>query len=256
LKKREKMSEKIKNEKIKLQSLSASQRWLNCTASLLYNNKPFVENKNTLTGSLCHKIAELMLRSYFFGEQNYNELMVLRHEPYYNEDHSIEVQCTPQLWSIAENYVKYVKGVVKAYDHPEKKIFIEKKINLKFYGYEKYGFADFVLLTPDVLYIIDLKTGRNEVSADNNSQMLLYTIGLIQEFGARKRNITAISQPILNSVNAYEYTKRQLNAWYKNQAQALYEIAENKLVYRPSEKVCKYCDHRDFCNERIKKGVW
>ena len=188
-------------------------------------------------------------------ENKHNELMVLRHEPYYNEDHSIKFNAHSSCGALPK-IMSNMSGVVKAYDHPEKKIFIEKKINLKFYGYEKYGFADFVLLTPDVLCIIDLKTGRNEVSADNNSQMLLYTIGLIQEFGARKRNITAISQPILNSVNAYEYTKRQLNAWYKNQAQVLYEIAENKLVYRPSEKVCKYCDHRDFCNERIKKGVW
>lgn len=248
------MSEKKINE-IRLQSLSASQRWLQCTASLLYNNKPFVDTKVTLSGSLCHKISEVMLRSYFFNETNQDLLTQLRNEPFYSEDKGVKVKCTNQLWQIAEDYVEYVKGVVKAYDHPKKKIFIEKKINLKFYGYNKFGYADFVLLTPEVIFIIDLKTGRNEVSAENNSQMILYSIGLIQEFGVREKIITAISQPIIRAVNAVQYTKNQINSWYKSQSSALNEIIENKLVYRPSTKVCKYCDNRDFCNERIKKGV-
>lgn len=250
------MSKKNNDEQIKLQSLSASQRWLNCTASLLYNNSPFQDNEITLQGSLCHKIAELMLKSYFFNEEHTDELKTLRTEPFASEDGKIKVKCTSSLWSIAEQYVEYVKEVVKANDHEDKKIFIEKKIKLTFYGYSKIGFADFVLVTPKVLYIIDLKTGRVAVDADNNSQMILYAIGTIQELGARPKIITAISQPIIHAVNAYSYTPKQINQWYKNQAKPLNEIVNNKLEYRPSEKVCKYCDHRDLCNERIKKGIW
>lgn len=245
-----------KNEKIKIQSLSASQRWLSCTASLLYNKKPFVETETTLNGSLGHKIAELMLRNYFFGENTKEEINMLKKEPFKSTDGKISVKCTPRILDIAENYVNYVKSVVKTYDNPDKALFIEEKIDLKFYGYEKTGYADFVLLTPELIYIIDLKTGRNKVDADGNSQMLLYAIGFIQKFGLRPRIINAIVQPSIYSINAYEYTKDQVNEWYKNQAQSMTEIAEEKLVYRPSEKACKYCDHREFCNERIKKGVW
>lgn len=249
------MSENKKDEKIKLQSLSASARWLSCTASLLFNNEPFTETKTTLMGSLGHKIAELMLKEYFFGENNAAELHALRHEPYYNEEGNIKVQCTHKLWTIAQDYVQYVKTVARQFNHDEKKIFIEKKINLKFYGHEKNGFADFVLITPELIFIIDLKTGRNEVDADENSQMLLYAIGLIQEFGVRQRIITAISQPLIKKTHAYEYTKEQIILWYKKNSQAMREINENKLVYRPSEKACKYCDNRNFCNERIKQGI-
>lgn len=249
------MSENKTNERIKLQSLSASQRWLTCTASLLYNDKPFMEKEVTVMGSLCHKISELMLRSHFFGEDHGEELKALRHDPFLSEDGKIAVKCTERLWGISENYATYAKSMAKEHAHPNQEVFIEEKVNLKFYGYDKIGYVDFMAVTPEAIVIVDLKTGRVPVSADVNSQMLLYAVATVQKNGLRERIITAIAQPVINAFDAYEYTPAMLGEWYAGQRQAMDEIAKNELVYRPSAKACKYCDHRDFCNERIKKGV-
>ena len=106
------MSEKNKNEKIRLQSLSASQRWLQCTASLCFITINHLWIPKLLYQVLC-AISEVMLRSYFFNETNQDLLTQLRNEPFYSEDKSVKVNAQPQLWQIAEDYVEYVKGVVK-----------------------------------------------------------------------------------------------------------------------------------------------
>ena len=54
------------NKKIKTQSISASHRWLNCTASLLYNDKPFQETEVSLNGSMIHEVGVLDIKKIIF----------------------------------------------------------------------------------------------------------------------------------------------------------------------------------------------
>ena len=88
-----------------------------------------------------------------------------------------------------DNYFEYVKSIYEKYADDESKVLIEHKLSCNFYGQQKIGYADFVLLTKTNIIIVDLKTGRNKVDASENSQMLMYVIGIMQEFGARKMSL-------------------------------------------------------------------
>ena len=243
------------NKKIKTQSISASHRWLNCTASLLYNDKPFQETEVSLNGSMIHEVASLTLKNYFFKEKNDEKIANIKTEKYFSKDKTIFVEWKPSYQKMVDNYFEYVKSIYEKYADDESKVLIEHKLSCNFYGQQKIGYADFVLITKTNIIIVDLKTGRNKVDASENSQMLMYVIGIMQEFGARENVITAISQPIIYNVEAYIYTPEELVSWYKNQAQSMSEILSGKLVYRPEKMRCKYCDHRSECAERIKQGV-
>ena len=67
--------------KIKLQSISASSRWLQCSASLKYN-QGFTENVHALKGTLIHNVSALRLREVFFNEDHTAEIEKLKNEKY------------------------------------------------------------------------------------------------------------------------------------------------------------------------------
>ena len=137
---------------------------------------------------------------------------------------------------------------------------IEKKITLTWYGFKKYGFIDLVMISNDYTIIVDLKSGRTRVESEDNSQMLMYAIGKIQEEQEKKtgfngKYIVSICQPLVNNIKAYEYSLNQISKFYVSHAKKMEEILFDRLQYDPSETACKWCDYRTNCNERIKKGV-
>lgn len=244
--------------KVNIQSISASSRWLKCTASLLYN-KDFKSNINTLKGNLIHEVSALRLKEIFFKENHSDEIERLKTSDYVdNNDKSLITRWDNDCEKTHEGYINYAIKMYKQYEPHT--VEIEKKINLTWYGFKKYGFIDLVMISDDYTIIIDLKSGRTKVESEDNSQMLMYAIGKIQEEQAKKsefngRYIISICQSLVNNVKAYEYSLNQISRFYSSHAKKMEEILFDRLQYDPSETACKWCDHRANCNERIKKGV-
>ena len=96
-------------KRVKTQSISSSGRWLQCTASLLHNDKPFEENIYSLAGTMIHDLTANILREYFFKENNSERIKKIKQEKYFSRDGSFYVEWKKEYDSIVENYIKYVK---------------------------------------------------------------------------------------------------------------------------------------------------
>lgn len=243
-------------------SPSSSSRFLKCTASLPYN-LGFSENKHTLKGNLQHDVAFLRLEQIFENKDNSKKIEQLTDKNNFYEsrnDPSLRVKWDKNCEITVNNYIRYVKQMRDQFK--PKTVLLEQFVKMNFYGNKINGKVDCAMILPNNdLIIIDLKTGRGYVETEDNDQMLMYAFGFIQDVHKKlkvvPKNITiSISQSIINNTKAVKYTLEQMMAWYRDQAQPMKEINTNNLKFRPSKEACKFCQHREDCNERIKAGVY
>lgn len=242
-------------------SPSAAPRFLICTASLPHNTQ-FTESEITLKGNLQHLVAFLRLDQIINGKDHTAELEKLTDKNgwYYSErTKDLKVQWDSTCDKTVDNYVAYIKQLIAEFKPTS--VLLEYRLKIQFYDNVLNGVIDCAMILPDGnIIIIDLKTGRVRVAADDNKQMLIYGHGLIQQLHKKgmelpKEIIISICQSLVNNTQAIRYTLKQFVDWYVDQAQSMQEINTHNLVYRPDAKACKYCQYRANCNERIKKGV-
>lgn len=242
-------------------SPSASERFLSCTASLPHN-LGFDENQYTLLGQLQHRVAQLRLQEIFEERDNSKKIEKLTdpsNDYVSQKNPQLKVQWNDNCEDTVDNYVSHIKRMSKQFK--PKHVFIEHFISMKFFGNALRGVVDCAMILEDhSIVIVDLKTGRNPVDAEDNPQMLMYAHGIIQDYYRKTGHIApritiSISQGLINNVVAVEYTLNQVSKWYLKQAKAMREINTNNLQFRPSTKACKYCQFKDKCAARIKKGV-
>lgn len=165
--------------KVEIQSISTSSRWLQCTASLQYN-KTLILNENIVKENLIHKVSALSLKENFFGE-NHEELIELLKTTDYkdNNETMITVRWDNDCDKISDSYIEYANKLYNQYEPHT--VEIDKKINVTFYGYEKYGFVDLLMINDDYTIIVELKCDKNRVEEEKFTHILLCTIGVIQE---------------------------------------------------------------------------
>ena len=244
--------------KIKLQSISASERWLQCTKSLEYN-QTFTSNRNATYGKMVHEAVSLRLKEIFGKEDNKERIKQIKTEDYVDEnDATIIVSWDKHAEKIYTEYIDYVLMLVNKYK--PKQVFLEQKVDVVWYGYSKYGFIDLIMFHEKGVFICDLKTGWTKVDVKDNSQMLIYLLGVIQTYPklANKDSEFTISicQPVIGNINSQDLDLDYLVGFYNSKNDKMNEIITGNLQYDPSSKACKYCDYKEFCNERISKGVF
>lgn len=242
-------------------SPSSSDRFLTCTASLPHN-LGFSESKHTLIGNLQHEVAALRLEELFLFKDNSQEIERLTNpDNYYvsRNDDTLKVKWNAQCEDNVNTYVGYIKQLYNEYN--PKHIFIEHRIRMRFYGNTINGIVDCAMVTEegDVI-IVDLKTGRSKVSAEENNQMNMYAYGFVQDLHKKTKQkpnkiIVSICQSVVYNTKAISYTLKDLINWYVNLAPPMHEINTDNLVFRPNEKACKFCQYKANCNARIKEGI-
>ena len=106
-----------------------------------------------------------------------------------------------------------------------------------------FGTADFQSRTRRVLHVVDLKTGRVQVEAKDNSQGKLYLLGLWD--GEEILRFTIVQQ---DSIRTVEYTYSELALWFKNTVYPAY-IASLVTLPKPNPSVetCKWCADKGRC---------
>ena len=222
-----------------LQSISASGRWLRCTASLEHNHGVTVDNDAVKLGSLIHDKARQKLECYRKGEQ------------YMDYDDEVgEV--------VNEYFVHFIKKLcdMNATDYQ-----VEKELKINWYGIEKKGIIDLLIENDEEIYICDLKSGYNRVAVEEdgepNYQLAMYAIGLIQEKPERqnKKITLAICQPTIKNIHERTYTVDDLTDFYNSKLSKMNEIQQRELEYAPHTVACKYCNYRIRCAERFRQGV-
>lgn len=226
---------------------SSSHRWLHCTPSArLEETLPNTTSTYANEGHLAHEIAELKVRKAFvdpMGQRAFNtKLKKLQEDKAYDAEMLLHT----------DTYVDYISSVVHGFNSPPY-IAVEKKLNYSGYVPEGFGTGDCIIIGADTMYVIDLKYGKGiPVSADNNSQMMLYALGAFAEYSflydIRKIKLVIV-QPRLDSISEYQITIEDL-IWWGESIKPVAQKAFNGVGEYVSGDHCRFCRAKALCRSR------
>jgi RecB family exonuclease len=206
-------------------SASRADRFMSCPGSYLLEEKMPYEQSGPAAaiGTAIHELSERILR----GE-------------------SIQAGTDPDHLDMAQNYANFVDSLV---ENPRKRM-IEVNVDagLKSLHHALGGTADAVLVDGDHLHVIDLKTGRVLVEAEDNKQLLTYALGVMRQLKAPK-SITCtmhIYQPKAGHSKWTVTGKHLVTHGEELLAAAKLALTDNAPT-NPSTSACKYCKAKPIC---------
>ena len=206
-------------------SASRTDRFMQCPGSYrLESLMPYEPaGEAAAIGTAIHELSEIILRG-----------------------GAIPTGTDPDHLSMAQGYANFVNTLV---ENPRKKL-IEVNLDegLKSLHPALGGTADAVLVDGNHLHIIDLKTGRVAVEAQDNKQLLTYALGAMRQLKAPStiECTMHIFQPRVG------HSKWTVSGNYLNlHGERLKSAAELALTSdaptSPSVDACRYCKAKTIC---------
>lgn len=213
-------------------SASSSSRWLACPPSARINAElPETTSVYAEEGTKAHALAEKTLKGYLAGGP-------------------AEVQSdNEEMKEAVQRYVDVCIEKINAAKaaSPDAVVHVEFRLDFSTYVPDGFGTGDMVIVSDKSLEICDLKYGKGvPVSAEGNTQMRLYALGAVEEFGMLYGFDTVhmtIIQPRLDSVSTDTLSAGKLIDW----GRSIISIA--KLAY-DGEGDFQAGDHCRFCKFR------
>ena len=228
-------------------SASGAHRWINCPPSVLMEEQfPDKGSPYAAEGTFAHSLAELVLR-YNNGEitkrQFTARLTKMKQDPMYSEE----------MMGHIENYTQLVWEQVNAAkaECPGAFALFEQRLDFSEFVPDGFGTGDVLIVSDDVLQVIDLKYGKGvAVSAEGNPQLRLYGLGAIMEhsvlYDIRKVRMTII-QPRLDNISTEELSVEELLNWAETVVKpraALAIAGEGDLMVGEH---CRFCKAMAVC---------
>lgn len=216
-------------------SASSSSRWLACPPSARINAElPETTSVYAEEGTKAHALAEKTLKGYLAGGP-------------------AEVQSdNEEMKEAVQRYVDVCIEKINAAKaaSPDAVVHVEFRLDFSTYVPDSFGTGDMVIVSDRSLEICDLKYGKGvPVSAEGNTQMRLYALGAVEEFGMLYAFDTVhmtIIQPRLDSVSTDTLSAGKLIDW----GRSIIPIA--KLAYDGTGDFqagdhCRFCKFRPRC---------
>lgn len=210
-------------------SPSASHRWLVCTPSARAESGVHDEGSEfAMEGTYAHMCAAMALDG---GTPNYLD---------------------DEMREAAESYEVIVRD---KYESAKEKggatLLIEQELDLSGYAPGSFGTADAVVLSDDLIEVIDFKYGKGvKVDAKENTQMMMYAVGALEAYRlvyAGSRVKMTIVQPRIGNVSSWEISVADLMQWAENVLKPKALIAyEGKGEEVPGAH-CQFCKVRGRC---------
>lgn len=236
-------------------SASGSKRWLTCTPSARLEDQ-FEETTSEFAeeGTLAHEVSEVLLQ-YHTGAiskaartRRLNKLK--KHELY--SDSMIEYVSTYSDLVIEKfNALEAEKG--------DAMILLEQRLDFSEWVPEGFGTGDALIIADEVMEVIDLKYGKGvPVDAEKNTQMMLYALGALNQFGALydiECVRMTIVQPRLDSVSTYELSVSELLSWANDFVKPRAEMAWQGEGEFEAGDHCRFCRAKANCSARAKKKL-
>jgi CRISPR/Cas system-associated exonuclease Cas4 (RecB family) len=207
-------------------SASRAERFMTCPGSVYLESQIPEEpsGEAAAIGTAIHELAEAMLRG----------------------DALVQADYPGEHWNMAKAYVQFIDELV---ENPRKKL-IEVNVDdgLKTLHAALGGTADAVLVEGNNLHVIDLKTGRVPVNAQDNKQLLTYAVGVMRKFNA-PADITCtmhIFQPMVGHSQWNVSGERLIQHAEELKAAATLALTHDAPT-NPSPDACKYCRAKTIC---------
>ena len=217
-----------------LLSASSSARWLECPpsarAAALY---PSTDTAFTREGTLAHEIAESAVSHWLDGlAQSWTGGLV---------------DVPAEMINCAEMYRDYIAEQIKS---PDAVVLLEQRLDFSPWVPDGFGTGDCLILQGRHLDVIDYKYGQGvEVSAVGNSQMRLYGLGAIHEFG-EIYDVDSVSlhifQPRKDNISVETLSVAGLLAWGDAVRPIAAQAANGEGEHKPGAH-CRFCPHAGLC---------
>ena len=216
-------------------SASASKRWLSCPPSARLERKfPDKAGEAAREGTLAHALAETQIRHYLgeiTDEEEALRIETIRGNALY----------APEM----DEYVsEYVDLCIEKINEAHGTALVEERLDFSRWVKNGFGTGDMVIIGDGVLEIVDLKYGKGvPVSAEGNTQMQLYALGAIEQYGYIydfDHVRMSIFQPRNGGLSTQLMSVEELLAW----GESIKPIAE--LAYEGKGDF-KAGDHCRFC---------
>ena len=229
-------------------SASSSERWLHCPPSArLCENYDDKGSDYAAEGTDAHALCEYRLKlALGLPAEDPTENLT-----WYNEE----------MEECAEAYASYVLELVEAANQTgiTPTVLIEQQVVFSRWVDEGFGTADCIVIANNTLNIVDYKHGKGvEVSAEGNSQMMLYALGALEIsdyiYDIKDVQMT-IFQPRKSNVSTFRITKDALMEWANG------ELTEKaKLAYEGQGDFncgewCRFCKAKAECRERANANL-
>jgi len=238
-----------------LLSASSSKRWLACPPSArLEEQLPEEKSAYAQEGTLAHKLAEAHI-SHYLGHIDKNQFR--------EETHSIE-QNPMYSQDMPQNIQSYLDLAMERINAAWAKtkdavILLEQKLDFSPWVPEGFGTGDLVIITDSTLEIIDLKYGQGvTVDAKDNSQLSLYALGAIHQFGCLydlSLVKMTICQPRREHLSTEEMTVEDLLNWGETFVKPRAQMAmEGEGEFQAGEH-CRFCRARFTCRARAEEDL-
>ena len=238
-----------------LLSASGARRWMSCPPSARLEEQ-FEEEESVYAaeGTFAHRLAELILR-YDNGEfskqtftRRYNKL---KEDPFYSKD----------LEDYISDYTKMVWEIINETKAtcPDALVLFEQRLDFSDYVQDGFGTGDVVIVSDDVVNVIDLKYGKGVgVSAEDNPQLRLYGIGAYAEHSLLydiQRVRMTIVQPRLENISTEELTAEELLQWAEDEVKPKAALADAGQGEFCIGDHCRFCKARTTCRARAEYNL-
>lgn len=219
---------------------SASAMWLACPGSLIpHVSAPDTAGFDAAQGTIAHAIAADWFRQ---GEPHH-----LMNTNIYQEAGSEihEIHVDGSMLSYLRSYVRWCDELPGTH-------MVEQRVALGDYFPipNQGGTADHIALLPMHLTITDLKYGYVQVFAKDNSQIMLYALGVFLEWDwlYNFQKITLrICQPRLEHFDVFEISRDELLAFGEKVRERAALCLEPDAPRLPTAKGCRWCNVRGTC---------
>ena len=228
------MSEKIDHSSRAHAVLSASSsaRWLKCPPSAVAATMyPNTATEYTKEGTLAHEVAESIAK----GDTS------VRWVP------SDEDGVTAEMIECAKAYADYIQELIT---DENAVILLEQRLDFSPWVPKGFGTGDCIIIQGTRLDVVDYKFGKGvAVSAVDNSQMRLYGLGALNDFGDIydiQEVGMHIFQPRINNISAEVLTDGELLSWGEAVKPIAKLAAKGKGDFCSGEH-CRFCPHAGQC---------
>ncbi|MCH5241774.1 MAG: DUF2800 domain-containing protein [Muribaculaceae bacterium] len=227
---------------------SNSHRWLECTPSAraeqLY---PDLGSDFAKEGSLAHAIAAKKLKERL-GQPVYAEIAEIKELSEFMSG-EMEEYTTEYADFVMERYMEAVRNTPEGKVRPH--LFVEKRLDYSEWVKDGFGTGDAVILSYDMLEVIDFKYGKGvKVDANNNPQMKLYALGTAEEFSYCydfDQVRMTIYQPRMGNISSWETYGGDLLEWAERHVKPLATLAWFGEGSRKSGDWCRFCKAKGNC---------
>ena len=229
-----------------LLTASGSKRWLSCPPSARLE-ATFADKETTAAaeGTAAHALAEYKVKRAlrYFCKRPVSEF----------EDEVMDQATDDYAAFILEQMAEMRKAGA------EPTVMVETRLDFSDWVPDGFGTGDCIIISDDALHICDLKYGAGlVVEAEGNSQMRLYALGAIQQFGCLydvKTVHMTIFQPRRDNVSTATMTVEELMAWAETELRPKAELAfAGEGEYHPGSW-CLFCKAADRCRARAEENL-